>query len=155
MDPRHTRIAREVAQRGHREFVAGPVQFLGGLAKDLQEAQQFSNTLMGLQCDQGVLLAPFLVPLNDLDCTFPMHHFTIDASYYGDVLGGAWNVYLFGYLGPSRFLSFLFPSEPTAICLRFSACGWCAVGDPAGFQQVCDIPGSMGKEIRLRGTDGN
>ena len=102
-----------------------------------------------------VCYAPLPLFLNDLDCTFPVHHFIIDASYYGDFRGDARNVYLFGFLDPSRFLSFLFPSESTTIGLRYSACGWCAVDDHVGFQQVFDIPGSMGKEIRLRWTQGN
>ena len=57
-DPRHTRIARHVALRGLSEFFSGHIHFLGGLAKDVQEAWQFHSTFIGLQCLQGLLIAP-------------------------------------------------------------------------------------------------
>ena len=128
--PRHTRIARGVAQHGYREFPSRPVHFAGGLAKDGQEAHQFTITLMGLQCDQVVMIAPYLVALDDLGVTTFLHHLAIDASYYGDVLGDTRNVYTFGSSDPSRFFPFLIPSEPNTIGLRYTACVWRAVDGP-------------------------
>lgn len=121
LDSRRTRIAREVAQHGHRGYLSGPVHFMGGLAKGGQEAHQFISTLAGLQCDRGVLLAPYIVTIDDLRTTTSKHHLIIDASYYGDVLGDTWNAYAFGSFAPSRFQPFLIPSEPTTLGHRYAA----------------------------------
>ena len=155
LDPRHARIAREAAQHGHREYLSGRIHFMGGLAKDGQEARQFFSTSVGLQCGQGFLLTPYLVTIGDLGISCPKHHLTIDASCYGDVLGDARNVYRFGSSDHSLFLPFLFPSGPTTIGHRYTEFGWPAMGDPVGFRHVFDIPGSLGKEIRICGEAGN
>ena len=125
------------------------------LDKDGQEAHQFISPFSGLRCDQGVLLTPYLITLVELGLTSFAHHLKIDASYYGDVLVDSWGVYTFGIFNPSRLMDFLFPSEPNTLGVRYTACEWPDMEDPVGFQQVFDIPGSVGKEIRLCGQDGD
>ena len=66
LDPRRSRIARCVAEHGHCEFLTGPIHFLGGHAKDYQEATLRVCTSIVLQCRKSLLLTPRLIDLEDL-----------------------------------------------------------------------------------------
>ena len=153
--PRHTRIARQFAERGHTEWHACPIHFLGGLAKGGMDAYQFYNTFIGLQCEQGLPLTPNLITLEGMGISpFKSHH-VADSALYGDAIAESRGLYDLGHFDLQLLANPLHPTEPAALDGRYSECGCRAAADHFGFRQFYDISGSIGRGVPVCYPEGN
>ena len=118
VDPRHTRISRVISP-SNSDFVAGPVHFLGGVAKDSVEIAQFAHSITSFQCEQGVLMTPQFVELPEVE-QFEHHgHWVVDSALYGEVIAASWNVYALGKFDLDQLKGILQLAEPMNLAQKY------------------------------------
>ena len=96
ISPRHSTMARAPQSVGLTEYTDGPIDLLGGLAKDLREARQFWEVLQSYNCTVGILLTPNLIDLEEMEFALHTSSGSFDSFQFGDILADRWNVYSFG-----------------------------------------------------------
>ena len=154
LDPRHSRIARLVTNCGFNEYASGRVQFMGGSVKDGKEASEFPTAFGTCNAEQGIIITPDFPDLTHLGVSGFSHQISVDSSEHGDVLANRWNVYAAGAFDLARLAQSLPKHPPCSLGDRYRACGFDISADGPGIRQVYDIPGCMGKEVRIHGDDG-
>ena len=125
------------------------------MAKDSKEAFQFHRTCIELQCEQGLLLSPHLIRLEELGVTGFKAHREVDSALFGDVPAASWNHFTLGHFNLQQLVQYLLPSEPPTLVGRYSEFGLRDADDHLGFYQVFDIPCAIGKEVRAFDHDCN
>lgn len=127
---------------------------IGGLAKDISEANAFVSAFFGLEAVQGFLLTPHLLDLTQWN--FPGHYGTgsIDSSRCGVVLAGRRHAYSFGDFPLELFTNSLPSAPPITIGECYARHGLDTQEDDGGFLHIHDIPFSIVKEIRANAPGG-
>ena len=122
---------------------------IGGMAKDLVEAQSFYNMFLCLRAHQGLLLTPHMLTFAKDDKTPYQAHRSVDSTILGDILANRWNLYAFGEFDLQKMMHHLQLEPPTSFKCRYQALGLECKNDSIGFAQVFKIPHCMGKEIHI------
>ena len=154
LDPRHSRIARLVSKCGYMEYTSGKVHFMGGSIKDGGEATEFLVAFATCKAEQGLMVTSDFVDLTQLGVSGFSQHASVDSSQHGDVLANRWNLYAVGSFDLQRLAQSLPRHPPCSLGERYRACGFDISADGPGVRQVYDIPGCLGKEVRIHSDDG-
>ena len=96
VDPRHSRIARQVVSARYKKFAGRTVHFIGWMAKDSEEAHDFTCAFKELGDNQGLLIAPYLLELTRSPVLNFVAREAIDTALRGDILANRWQLYSFG-----------------------------------------------------------
>ena len=124
IDPRRTRLDRQITVQGLHEVFSGPIRFIGGLAKDVQAAWRSQSTFIAPKCLQGLLIAPPLIDLIQLRFRISQQHGVIDSALLGGVLAASWNLYTFGIFDLCSFPVSLHPNPPITLAGRNGNATW-------------------------------
>lgn len=109
---------------GPHGYSYGPVDFIGGLARDICDATEFLSAMRSINSRQGLLMSPCLVDLADFGFAGFTAHVYIDSGRLGDVMADRWYGYAFGQFDMAKFLSYRVLRQPITIGDKYRRHGW-------------------------------